>query len=453
MAPSINRRLLTSLTLFVVLALGLSGYALDHSFRSSAETALTEKLKAHFYSLLAATDDKDGKLVMPESLSDPLFNQIGSGLYAIIINQKQQETWRSSSAISLNLPEAPKPSTGQFHFQHLQSETDNPLFLLSYGIIWEPEEGLESHYQIYLLQSTLPMQAEISQFRGSLWRWFSAIAVILIALQSIIMRWGLSPLRQLASELDDIESGKKEQLNGRYPSELEGVTHNLNILIENERRQRQRYRDSLADLAHSLKTPLAILRGLRFNTTSSQAIAENQQNLAEQVTRMDEIVSHQLQRANAKTVASNTLSMPAVTLAPLAEKLLRTLNKVYADKGIETNCTIAADLCYCADERDLMEILGNLLDNAFKASRSNVSVSASTHNQWLTITIDDNGDGIPIELRNTVLNRGNRADTQHPGQGLGLTVANDIIKNYRGELTLEDSELGGARVRIELPLS
>lgn len=452
MTPSINRRLLTSLTLFVVLALGLSGYALDHSFRSSTETALTEKLKAHFYSLLAATDDKDGKLVMPESLSNPLFNQIGSGLYAIITDQ-QQETWRSSSAVSLNLPEVPKSSTGQFHFQHLQSETDNPLFLLSYGIIWEPEEGLESHYQIYLLQSTLPMQAEISQFRGSLWRWFSAIAVILIALQSIIMRWGLSPLRQLASELNDIESGKKEQLNGRYPSELEGVTHNLNILIENERRQRQRYRDSLADLAHSLKTPLAILRGLRFNTTSSQAITEDQQNLAEQVTRMDEIVSHQLQRANAKTVASNTLSMPAVTLAPLAEKLLRTLNKVYADKGIETNCTIAADLCYCADERDLMEILGNLLDNAFKASHGSVSVDASTHNQWLTITIDDNGDGIPVELRNTVLNRGNRADTQHPGQGLGLTVANDIIKNYRGELTLEDSELGGARVRIELPLS
>ena len=453
MTPSIHRRLLFSLTLFVVLALALSGYALDQSFRNSTEAALAEKLKAHFYTLLAATDDKDGQLVMPESLSDPLFNQIDSGLFALITNPQQQEVWRSPSAVSLALPQLTEAQTGHFLFQHLQSRTGTPLFSLSYGIIWEPEEGLENHYQIYLLQSTLPMQAEISQFRGSLWRWFSAIAAILIILQSIIMRWGLSPLRQLASELNDIESGKKEQLNGHYPSELEGVTHNLNVLIENERRQRQRYRDSLADLAHSLKTPLAILRGLRFNPTDSKALMQDEQSLAEQVTRMDEIVSHQLQRASAKTIANNPLSMPAVSLAPLVDKLLRTLNKVYADKDIKTSNTIISSLTYCADERDLMEVFGNLLDNAYKASQNRVLINANTTNHRLEINIEDDGNGIPAELRQAVLDRGNRADTQHPGQGLGLAVALDILKSYRGNLIVESSELGGTKVRIELPLS
>ena len=161
-APSINSRLLLSLTIFIALALGLSGYALDHSFRSSVETALSEKLKAHFYSLLAATDDEKGQLIMPEQLADPLFNQIDSGLYALITDQQRQEVWRSASAVSLPLPETLEARTGQFRLQHLQQSSETPLFMLSYGIIWEPEAGVESHYQIYLLQSTQPMQAEIS---------------------------------------------------------------------------------------------------------------------------------------------------------------------------------------------------------------------------------------------------------------------------------------------------
>jgi two-component system sensor histidine kinase PhoQ len=448
MAPSIRKRLLVSLTLFIILALGLSGYALDHAFRHSAETALVEKLKAHFYSLLAASDDDNGKLVMPEQLSDPLFNQLDSGLYAIISTAEQQETWRSPSAVSLNIPTLPKTDTGQFRLQHLNA--GGPVLMLSYGIIWEPEEGIERHYQVYVLQSTQTLLSEIAEFRASLWRWFCGIAILLIALQGIIMHWALAPLRRLAKEIQAIEGGQKEQLSDRYPAELTTVTHNLNVLIKNERHQRQRYRDTLADLAHSLKTPLAILRGLTLKSGNRE---EDQQSLSEQLARMDEIVSHQLQRASAKTGRSNPLSIPPVRLKPLADKLLRTLSKVYADKAVETVNNIADNFNYRADERDLLEVLGNLLDNAFKACNRHVSITAQSDQRQLVISINDDGGGIPEAQLSQVLGRGNRADTRHPGQGLGLTVAQDIIQSYHGKLTLGRSRLGGAQVQVELPLT
>lgn len=450
---SINSRLLLSLTLFVALSLGLSGYALDQAFRNSVETALEEKLKAHFYALLADANDEQGQLVMPEVLQDPLFNRIESGLYAVINDINGHELWRSSSAITFDTLPTPRAQTGHFQLTTPTGKQKDALFVLSYGIIWELETGEERQYHIHLLQSAQPIIAEIAEFRASLWRWFSAIAIVLLLIQGSIMRWGLRPLRKLASELQAIETGQQDQLTGDYPSELENVTHNLNLLIDNERSQRQRYRDTLADLAHSLKTPLAILRGLG-NTPNDNV--EKQQILDEQITRMDDIVSHQLQRAS-NNAATHTLAMQSVPLAALLDKLLRTLNKVYADKQIKSHHQIDEHISLRADERDLMEVLGNLLDNAFKACRQQVIVRADTitsnDKTHLHLYIEDDGDGIPENQRHAVLQRGARADTRHQGQGIGLSVAQDILNSYQAQLHIDNSGLGGAKIHIEFPLA
>ena len=446
---SINSRLLLSLTLFVGLSLGLSGYVLDHAFRSSVETALEEKLKAHLYALLADSNAEQGQLVMPEALQDPLFNRIESGLYAVINDANGNELWRSASAIALNTLPTPNVHVGRFLLTAPTEQSKHPLFLLSYGIIWELETGEEHEYHIYLWQSAQPVIAEISAFRTSLWRWFSAIAIVLLLIQGSIMRWGLRPLRKLASELQAIETGQQNQLTGDYPSELENVTPHLNLLLDNERRQRQRYRDTLADLAHSLKTPLAILRGLGDEP-------DKQQHLDEQVTRMDDIISHQLQRAGSHATA-HTLSMQPLPLAPLVDKLLRSLNKVYADKAVNSQQQIDQHTTLRVDERDLMEVLGNLLDNAFKACQQQVMVRSDTtisaNEVHLNIYIEDDGDGIATEQRTAVLQRGGRADTQHPGQGIGLSVAQDILNSYQAQLHIGNSALGGAKIGIEFPLA
>lgn len=446
---SINSRLLLSLTLFVALSLGLSGYALDHAFRQSVETALEERLKAHFYALLADTNAEQGQLIMPDVLQDPLFNRIESGLYAVINDAAGNELWRSASAITLAALPTSAVQVGRFQLTAPIGQQKDALFTLSYGVIWELESGEERQYHIHLLQSAQPVITEISDFRTSLWGWFSAIAIVLLLIQGSIMRWGLLPLRKLANELQAIETGQQDQLTGDYPSELENVTHNLNLLIDNERRQRQRYRDTLADLAHSLKTPLAILRGLSNEPGK-------QQNLNEQITRMDDIVSHQLQRASSHVVA-HALSMQPLALAPLADKLLHSLNKVYADKAVNSQQQIEQHINLRVDERDLMEVLGNLLDNAFKACRQQVIVRSDTTSSdnevHRNIYIEDDGDGIATDKRDAVLQRGSRADTQHPGQGIGLSVAQDILNSYQAQLHIDSSELGGAKIRIEFPFA
>jgi len=449
---SINSRLLLSLTLFVALSLGLSGYALNQAFRNSVETGLEEKLKANIYALLADTDAEQTELVMPALLQDPLFNRIESGLYAVINNQKKKELWRSPSAITLDSLPTKTTQTGRFQFN--QPDNNSDYYQLNYGIIWELENGEERQYHIHLLQSAKPIIAEMSEFRTSLWRWLSAVGIILLLIQGAIMRWGLKPLRNLAHELHAIETGQQEQLSGEYPTELENVTHNLNVLIDNERRQRQRYRNTLADLAHSLKTPLTILRGLSSPPYDKAGhSADYNKNLDEQISRMDEIVSHQLQRASGKaTNVANTLSMQPILLSSLSDKLLRTLDKVYADKQVLSKNKIGDDISLRADERDLMEVLGNLLDNAFKACHQQVCISATINDQKkLVIDIDDDGAGIPEQQRQTVLQRGSRADTQHSGQGIGLTVAQDILNSYQAQLNIKNSELGGAKIQIIFP--
>lgn len=355
---SIKGRLLLALTLFVALSLGLSGLALEQAFRTSVETGLEEKLKANIYSLLADSNLDQDQLTLPEHLQNPDFNRLESGLYGLVFDRDSKPVWRSPSAITLTLPELPPAKVGHFQLHPPNTLDQASFYHFSYGVIWEKENGDELQYQIHLLQSAQPIAAELQQFRTSLWRWFTAAGLILLTVQAVMMRWGLRPLRRLGLELNAIEAGQQDQLNNQYPQELEHVTKNLNLLIAHERRQRQRYRNTLNDLAHSLKTPLTILRG--FNSSSSDTLNEEQHDMEEQITRMTDIINHQLQRASSETTTINRLSMHPVPLSTLCDRLLNTLHKVYTDKPIQSSNKINSDISLRIDERDLMEVFGNL---------------------------------------------------------------------------------------------
>lgn len=448
---SLRGRLIASSLSFLVIFLGLTGYALDQAFKNSVERALKEKLKTHLYALLAAADNENNQLSMPTLLQDPEFNRIDSGRYAVI-TQNGKEIWRSPSAVSIDQDISAKAELGRFQLSEL-TLNNHIYYRFSYGIIWESEEGTETRYDLSILQSKAPTRAEISSFRNTLWIWLGGIGLVLIVTLSAILRWGLSPLPRLAKDLQQIEQGKQDQLSGSYPTELQGVADNLNLLIANERRQRQRYRNTLADLAHSLKTPLAILRGaqpaVRRNGDIDKAL---HLTIEEQVSRMDQIVSYQLQRA---TTPDTSLTVKPVNLARLSSKLLRTLDKVYAEKMVSVEVHIPAHLQFMGDERDLMEVLGNILDNAFKACHTKVSLSAQLVPQsdphQLQVSVDDDGAGIEQASRNNIIERGVRADTSQPGQGIGLAVAVEIIRSYQGQLSIQESPLGGARFSFTLP--
>ncbi len=201
-------------------------------------------------------------------------------------------------------------------------------------------------------------------------------------------------------------------------------------------------------MAHSLKTPLAVLRG---RVRGQIAEPELEQTLDEQLTRMEQVVSYQLQRA----VSGQQRGLHRRTpLAPAAQRLASALQKVYRDKQVDFKASLAPDLEFPGEEQDLLELLGNLLENAFKYCHRRVRVSAHQEAQNLIITILDDGPGIPADERVRVLQRGQRLDSLQPGQGIGLAVAADIVESYGGKLEIEqaEDEMGGARFCLRLPL-
>jgi two-component system sensor histidine kinase PhoQ len=311
---------------------------------------------------------------------------------------------------------------------------------------WALPDHKHRQYTFLAMEDTQGFTLQLRYFRATLLSWLIAAALMLLLAQLMVLRWGLSPLRKLARELRALEAGQKQQLEGHHQNELRPLVEALNALLRSERGRQARYRHALADLAHSLKTPLAVMRGLadRPAAPGDQVI-----RLAEQVQRMDQIVEYQLKRAAA---AGSRAMVPPVKLKPLVDKVIRALGKVYHQKTITYAARISAALEVRMDEADLMEVLGNLMDNASKCCRRCVQVEAAVDGEQLCLLVDDDGPGFPPAQREALLERGVRMDTRSEGQGIGLSVAAEIVGAYGGAIRLQDSPLGGARVAVLLPV-
>ena len=332
---------------------------------------------------------------------------------------------------------------GVDRFGRVTSTLDEVYFFSSYRVLWQISSEIQNPYTFVVVETMVPFKSEVNEFRNSLWGWLLGMMLILILLQAVVMNWGLSPLKQVANDLKSIEDGERETLDGDYPAEIEGVTRNLNLLLATERQQREKYRTTLADLAHSLKTPLAILSGLSRDVPLKVEIDE-------QIARMNQIVAYQLERA---VVRSSGLIKNAIAVKPVVRKLVDAMNKVYANKQVVIS-TDVTEQNFFGDERDLMELLGNLIDNACKYGSGKVSlkVSRDASTQHLLFEVEDNGLGIPKGKRDGVLSRGMRLDSQEAGQGIGLAVVVEIVARYNGEIQISDAQLGGARISVSFPV-
>jgi len=237
------------------------------------------------------------------------------------------------------------------------------------------------------------------------------------------------------------------KLTGSYPSELVGLADNLNMLIDTERRRLVRYRNTLDDLAHSLKTPLAAMRTLLAEQRSRPA-EDRSEALNRELERMDQRVSYQLRRARAS--GATGLGTEPVAVAPVVDDLKQTLDKVYRDKRVACSVTVAPGASFRGDPGDLTEILGNLMDNAYKYCAHRVRVTAGSTPERLVVTVADDGKGIDDEFAAQLFQRGKRADESVPGQGIGLAVVRETVELYRGALSVGKSDLGGAELRVEL---
>ena len=299
--------------------------------------------------------------------------------------------------------------------------------------------------RIHVAEHESALNAQLDVFRRTLWLWLVGLGIVLLLVDLLLLRWSLTPLRRVASDLARVERGDQDRLEGRYPSELDGLTRSLNDFIESEREQRARHRNTLADLAHSLKTPLAVVRSELEGEGGDASLRDT---VEEQVRRMDEIVAYQLSRA---ATAGHKTFAAAIGIEQLAEEIVQSLEKVHADKHVLCEFEIDPEARFYGEQGDLMELLGNLLENAFKWARHRVLLTVKrtgpigARRRGLEIVVEDDGPGIPEDQVERVLERGQRGDERVQGHGIGLAIVRDIVRAYRGELVVSRSAaFGGA---------
>jgi two-component system sensor histidine kinase PhoQ len=432
-------------TLIVLFAVTVAG--LDAAFRRSTELARHELLQVQLLGLVGLADPTpDGGLTLPRELNDPQFQVADSGVYGILWDASGHPLWQSLSMLSRQFPVDELPAPGQHRYFRLHPPGFPPLEALAEGVIWPFDEGRrEVPYVFGVAVSLEPYLERQNAYRRNLIGWFAGITALMLAVVTGLLRWVLRPLRRLERQVREVEAGGRQRLSGVYPSELTGLANNLNALIDTERRRLVRYRNTLDDLAHSLKTPLAAMQSL---VSEARLAPETSTALARELARMDQRVSYQLRRARAS--GSTGLGVEPVAVAPVLGDLVDTLNKVYRQKSIVCRTEIDEDAVFHGDPGDLTEILGNLLDNAYKYCRGRVEVLARMRRGRIVIVIGDDGAGIPAGEAEKLLERGARADESVPGQGIGLAVVRETVELYSGTLAVGTSRLGGAEVTVML---
>jgi two-component system sensor histidine kinase PhoQ len=443
---SLHARIALSAALVVTVFVLLTGLALDRAFHDSVRAAHEERLLGHLYLLLTAADpdEEDRKLQVPEALPEARFNLAGSGLYGEITDDRGRVVWRSASTVGMSPPFSNGLKPGDKRFQQRVDAEGTPYFVQDYGVSWRID-GRPRTYTFSVAEDLREFEREVNHFRGSLAAWLGGMALLLIAVLAVTLRWGLAPLRQVRREIDRVQAGDRERIVGSYPAELQGLTSSLNALLAHERAQQKRLRNALGDLAHSLKTPLAVMRGALAEGRVDTAVARD---LDDQLGQMDRIVRHQLQRAMAR---GGTGLGTRLAVLPVAQKMKASLEKLHREKAMSIALDVAPDLYFRGAEGDLMEVLGNLLDNACKWCRKEVRLVASRGESGLELRVEDDGPGMEAQLAERLLERGARADETVPGHGIGLAMVRDIAAAYSGRVEVARSALGGASLLVYLP--
>jgi len=453
--PQINSlefRLIVSSMAMTFIILPIIGLTLSNAFEKQIINSVKKELTAYSYSLLAVAEIDQQTLFMPDQLLENQFNVMQSGLYGVITKLNGTKTnsernaedtnrinntvlWHSNSLLSIDKPLIPSsPKVGQTSFSTFNFEQQQH-FIFSLSVSFTSSKG-DFELTVHVIKNYDDFETLVLQFQQQLWTWLLILMVLLFSVQSLWLIWTLRPLTKLSAEMTQIEQGQLDELKQSYPLELIQVTQQLNMLLRTERQQRKRYRNALSDLAHSLKTPLAVIQSQDDLTQGSN----------DQLTIINQIIEHQLKRAQSAGESSWHIG---VNVKESLNKLVNTMKKIHHQKNLTFNFDVDEGITFKGDEADLLEILGNLVDNACKAAKKQINISAAQSKQKLTMVIADDGIGIDKALQSSILQRGTRIDTYQQGHGIGLAIVRDLVESYQGQLNISYSpELGGAEFTV-----
>ncbi|MER9659373.1 ATP-binding protein [Mesorhizobium sp. M0159] len=453
---SVAFRVIAFSTVWAILTLVVIFTLITTLYRQASERGFDSLLSAHLFNLIGSVGvSESGQLTGAPDLGDLRFSEPNSGWYWSV--EPASEGVHGDLHSSSMTKAIPSPSVAEVPF--------NASFQRSYsadGIEGEQLEVFESEFvldaknraaRFRVMGNQTELEQEIATFQRRLLTYLSLFGVGMIAINAIAILLGLQPLRRVRNALAMVREGTAQRLDGRFPAEIEPLANETNALIENNRRIVERSRTQVGNLAHSLKTPLAVLlnEGRALGGAKGQLIAE-------QAASMQKQVDHYLQRA--RVAAQRDSVVYRTPVAPLVQRMVRVLQKLNPQTALSLSLP-ATDIVFAGEREDLEELLGNLLDNATKWARSAVAVSvkpisskggAGTEGaaNLFEISIEDDGPGIPDDKAREVLQRGRRLDETKPGSGLGLAIVADLVNEYGGSLALERSVMGGLKAMVRL---
>ena len=451
---SIATRLFISAAVWSTVLLLIAGVFLVTLYRRNAEQSFDSRLSVYLRALVAdmaiGTEEQRNE---PGQLGDPQFDLAQSGWYWQVTRLDSAETpvRQSLSLSGANLPRLSDPETenapGSVRANYILG-SDNRRLRLFERII---DIGASGTYLIQVAASTDEVEDLILQFKLTLIATFTALSLALVGTTALQVRYGLQPLRKLQVEVASIRRGESERIAGEFPHDLAPLADELNLLISSNREVVERARTQVGNLAHALKTPLSVVVNEADRENSEFAV-----KVREQAALMRDQLTYYLDRARA--AARARIAGTVVEVEPALDALLRTFEKIYFERRLDFELNCAGDLRFRGEKQDFEEMAGNLLDNAGKWAKSHVLVEARRFQPAdgsgpaaIELTIDDDGPGLPASQRTEAMTRGKRLDETKPGSGLGLSIVADLASIYGGALELEDSHLGGLRVKLRLP--
>lgn len=447
---SIAVRLAASAVFWSFAILLVAGLILSALHRGNTERAFDQRL-------LVFANNLASDLVAPGlpdrdlgPIGDPHFELPLSGWYWQVerLGGAPKKTYFSKSLFGGQLPSIVGTGEswrfGEIRRSYGQAPDDRRLRIVERDI----DLGEDGRFIIRVAGPAGEIDADVSRFRIALWVTFLLLGMALGLTTLLQIRFGLQPLVSLRTGLGAIRRGEAERIPGEYPRDIAPLASDLNLLLDTNREILERARTQVGNLAHALKTPLSIIVNEAENAPGDVAA-----RVREQAAIMRDQVNYYLDRARAAALAGTLGTITDVE--PLIAGLVRTSAKIYRDKDLVIDLWIAPGTRFRGERQDLEEMAGNLIDNASKWAKSRVAVTAEVvrdgDRSWLRFLIDDDGPGLPQEVRSDVLKRGRRLDETKPGSGLGLSIVSDLAALYRGAVRLEAAPSGGLRAVLELP--
>ncbi len=437
-------------TLLVVL---VAGVFLTVQFREAAIRRFDQSLAVLTDDLYAGSTIEDGQLRAP-FLTDIRATRAYSGRYWVILDKApdgaMRPVVRSRSLIDSDLMlssaqiDRLEAAPGKTQYFDLRGPQDKPLRAAA---IQAQLPGYAYPVVFLAAEDRSPIDADrcarITAFALLILGGGLILAVV------VQVRFGLQPLFRLRREVASVRRGKADRLANDYPEELEPLARELNALLAHNQEVVERQRTHVGNLAHALKTPLSVML-----TEASQQPGQLAEVVARQAQTMREQVDHHLRRARA--AARSQTSGERTPVEPILDELAVTLERIFQDKsegrGVEIDWRCPEDLAFQGEKQDFLEVVGNVMENAGKWCRGRIRVDAAPSGETrMTVTVDDDGPGLPPEEWAQALKRGQRLDENAPGSGLGLSIVDELTRAYGGSVKLGESPLGGLRVTLDLP--